>query len=317
MTSRWDRSRRRSNRHADPRPGPLARGPGAPGRAQPPHLHPAAPLGPPAHRRRRVEVGRRTHGCRSSSTSSRGSSSSTTSSSTSGWSGTTCARRSACSTWSIVIITAPWFLLPGFGGSQILVLARLARLVRLFFVSKGARQLGRRLGSVGSVLRRHAAVLLVDGLRRRAPCQPRVRHLRRLALVGHRHADHRRLRRHRARDPEGPAGRRLPHADGRRHARRHLGHAGQRLPVVQPRHGGRGRRGPGRRRGGDERAPQRRRTGRRPPTTCRRSWPTCRPTSSCSSSTSRRSSSAAARRRRASPIVRCCRAFPPHLRWWP
>ena len=49
----------------------------------------------------------------------------------------------------IVIITAPWFLLPGFGGSQILVLARLARLVRLFFVSKGARQLGRRLGSVG------------------------------------------------------------------------------------------------------------------------------------------------------------------------
>ena len=36
----------------------------------------------------------------------------------------------------IVIITAPWFLLPGFGGSQILVLARLARLVRLFFVSK-------------------------------------------------------------------------------------------------------------------------------------------------------------------------------------
>jgi voltage-gated potassium channel len=49
----------------------------------------------------------------------------------------------------VVILTAPWFLIPGFGGSQILVLARLARLVRLFFVSKGARQLGRRLGSVG------------------------------------------------------------------------------------------------------------------------------------------------------------------------
>ncbi|HEX6785947.1 MAG TPA: ion transporter [Acidimicrobiales bacterium] len=49
----------------------------------------------------------------------------------------------------IVVITAPWFLLPGFGGSQILVLARLARLVRLFFVSKSARQLGRRLGGVG------------------------------------------------------------------------------------------------------------------------------------------------------------------------
>ena len=50
---------------------------------------------------------------------------------------------------TIVIITAPWFLIPGFGGSQILVLARLARLIRLFFVSKTARQLGRRLGSVG------------------------------------------------------------------------------------------------------------------------------------------------------------------------
>jgi len=49
----------------------------------------------------------------------------------------------------VVILTAPWFLIPGFGGSQILMFARLARLVRLFFVSKGARQLGRRLGSVG------------------------------------------------------------------------------------------------------------------------------------------------------------------------
>jgi voltage-gated potassium channel len=50
---------------------------------------------------------------------------------------------------SVVILTAPWFLIPGFGGSQILMLARLARLVRLFFVSRTARQLGRRLGSVG------------------------------------------------------------------------------------------------------------------------------------------------------------------------
>ncbi len=49
----------------------------------------------------------------------------------------------------IVIITAPWFLLPGFSGSQILMLARLARLVRLLFVSKGARRAGQRLGKVG------------------------------------------------------------------------------------------------------------------------------------------------------------------------
>ena len=49
----------------------------------------------------------------------------------------------------VVIITAPWFLIPGFGGSQILVLARLARLVRLLFVSKAARRAGQRLGGVG------------------------------------------------------------------------------------------------------------------------------------------------------------------------
>jgi voltage-gated potassium channel len=49
----------------------------------------------------------------------------------------------------IVILTAPWFLLPGLGNSQVLVLARLARVVRLFFVSPGARQAARRLGSVG------------------------------------------------------------------------------------------------------------------------------------------------------------------------
>jgi voltage-gated potassium channel len=49
----------------------------------------------------------------------------------------------------IVIITAPWFLIPGFGASQILVLARLARLVRLLFVSKAARRAAERLGRVG------------------------------------------------------------------------------------------------------------------------------------------------------------------------
>ncbi len=49
----------------------------------------------------------------------------------------------------VVILTAPWFLLPGFGASQILMLARLARLVRLLFVSKATRRAGKRLGGVG------------------------------------------------------------------------------------------------------------------------------------------------------------------------
>lgn len=49
----------------------------------------------------------------------------------------------------VVIITAPWFLIPGLGGSEILVLARLARLVRLLFVSKAARRAINRLGKVG------------------------------------------------------------------------------------------------------------------------------------------------------------------------
>jgi voltage-gated potassium channel len=49
----------------------------------------------------------------------------------------------------VVVLTAPWFLLPGAGNSQVIVLARLARVVRLFFVSPSARQAARRLGSVG------------------------------------------------------------------------------------------------------------------------------------------------------------------------
>jgi voltage-gated potassium channel len=49
----------------------------------------------------------------------------------------------------VVVITAPWFLIPGFGGSQILVLARLGRLARLLMASPGARRALRRLGQVG------------------------------------------------------------------------------------------------------------------------------------------------------------------------
>ena len=50
---------------------------------------------------------------------------------------------------AVVIITAPWFLIPGLGSSQILMLARLARLARLLFVSRATRRAGKRLGTVG------------------------------------------------------------------------------------------------------------------------------------------------------------------------
>jgi voltage-gated potassium channel Kch len=51
---------------------------------------------------------------------------------------------------AIVVVTAPWFLIPGLGGSQVLVVARLARLVRLLFVSRAARRALNRLGKVGA-----------------------------------------------------------------------------------------------------------------------------------------------------------------------
>jgi voltage-gated potassium channel len=50
----------------------------------------------------------------------------------------------------IVVLTAPWYLVPAFDGARILGLARLGRLVRMFMAStKGSvlRDLGRRLGS--------------------------------------------------------------------------------------------------------------------------------------------------------------------------
>jgi voltage-gated potassium channel len=58
---------------------------------------------------------------------------------------------------AIVVLTAPWFLIPGFGGSQILVIARLGRLARLLMASPGARRALQRLGQVGIV----AAVMLL------------------------------------------------------------------------------------------------------------------------------------------------------------
>ena len=51
----------------------------------------------------------------------------------------------------VVIVTAPWFLLPGLQVGGFVVLLRLARLARVLMVSKGARRLLSRLGRVGAV----------------------------------------------------------------------------------------------------------------------------------------------------------------------
>jgi voltage-gated potassium channel len=60
---------------------------------------------------------------------------------------------------AIVILTAPWFLLPGAQGGSIVVILRLARLSRLLVATRGARRLFERLGRVAIV----AASVLVVG----------------------------------------------------------------------------------------------------------------------------------------------------------
>jgi voltage-gated potassium channel len=51
----------------------------------------------------------------------------------------------------IVILTAPWFLLPGAQAGGIVVVLRLARLIRVVVVSRGARRLADQLGRVAIV----------------------------------------------------------------------------------------------------------------------------------------------------------------------
>ena len=191
------------------------------------------------------------------------------------------------------------------------MLARLARLVRLFFVSKGARQLGRRLGSVG--LFSVAMLLFCSWMAYVAehPANPEFATfgdslwwgIVTLTTVGY--------------------GDIVPKTEKGRLAGVFLMLTGvATLGVISGtlasafRSSSRAAAAEDAADQADEaavdeaRPPTATANGRRPPTTCRHSWPTCGPTSSCSSSTSRRSSSAAARRRRASAIVRCCRAFP-------
>lgn len=51
----------------------------------------------------------------------------------------------------IVVVTAPWFLLPGAQAGTFVVVLRLARLVRVVMATKGARRLFARLGGVAAV----------------------------------------------------------------------------------------------------------------------------------------------------------------------
>jgi voltage-gated potassium channel len=51
----------------------------------------------------------------------------------------------------VVVLTAPWFLIPGAQAGRFVVLLRLARLVRLVVASRGSRRLFERLGRVALV----------------------------------------------------------------------------------------------------------------------------------------------------------------------
>jgi voltage-gated potassium channel len=61
------------------------------------------------------------------------------------------------STWlgrfdlAVVVLTAPWYLLPGARGGSFVVILRLARLARVVMATRGARRLLERLGRVGLV----------------------------------------------------------------------------------------------------------------------------------------------------------------------
>jgi voltage-gated potassium channel len=61
----------------------------------------------------------------------------------------------------VVIVTAPWFLLPGAQAVQFAVLLRLARLARVVMATKGARRLFERLGRVAALA---AGVVVVGSL---------------------------------------------------------------------------------------------------------------------------------------------------------
>lgn len=131
---------------------------------------------------------------------------------------------------TVVVLTAPWYLLPGTHEGRFVVILRLARLARVVMASRGARRLMERLGRVGLVA---LGVLVIS-----SAVAYHAEHATNFefatygdSLVGNRDHDHGRLRRHRSQDLSWPLGRRHDHAHRccrHRSARRFIG---QLLPV--------------------------------------------------------------------------------------
>ncbi len=69
--------------------------------------------------------------------------------------------RSGMFDFVIVVLTSPWYLLPGVSGGGLIVILRLARLVRVLLVARGARRLIERLGRAALVA---AVVVLLCSL---------------------------------------------------------------------------------------------------------------------------------------------------------
>jgi hypothetical protein len=118
----------------------------------------------------------------------------------------------------VVLVTAPWSLLPGAQPGRFVVLLRLARLVRLVVASRGSRRLFSRLGRVAAFavgVAFFGSVVAYDA----EQDQPGVRDLRRRALVGCRHADDRGLRGRGAQDVHRKVGGGDDHAHGHRRPR--------------------------------------------------------------------------------------------------
>ena len=131
----------------------------------------------------------------------------------------------------VVVLTGPWVFIAVLDQSKFLVVVRLARVARLFLVTKHARRLVEQLGRAALVFVARGAGLLVHRLPRRAGGELGVQGLRRRPVVGGGHHLHGRLRRHHAGHRRGPLGGCDP--DGHRH-RHHRGAGRQpgQLPAV-------------------------------------------------------------------------------------